>query len=83
MPMGNEEFWVEGDFTKEAMGGMIAVIRKGYLNMTRQDLGKAIKISAKAIDDSEKGIGTKAPAILKKIADKYDLKVEILITTNP
>ena len=64
----------------EEMGDLIALIRQDYLRLTPMELSRQISTKVDTIEKSEKGTTAHGFATLKKTCDRFDLKLEILIS---
>jgi len=75
-----EPFWAEG--TAEEIGEIISVIRKDFLKKTPKELAEEIESKADTIDACESGKSAHGFSLLKKMCEKFNLNLELVITSK-
>jgi DNA-binding XRE family transcriptional regulator len=78
MSKENAKFWASGDSNE--VGDLLMMVRTGYLKQTPVELANNIGSKPDTIEKSEQGKNAHGFSLLKKTCEKFDLKLEILIS---
>ena len=73
-------YWVEGAFDQKDIGEIIQDIRERHLKIDQDELAAKLDVGLDSLKKVEAGESPQAPALLKTIINKYDLKATIKVT---
>ncbi len=73
-------YWIEGEFDQKDIGEIIQDIRERHLKVDQDRLAANLEIGLDSLKKVEAGESPQAPALLKTILNKYNLKAIIKVT---
>lgn len=80
MSKENAKYWAKG--AADEMGDLIKLTRVDHLGLTLSEFARQINAKEGTVESCESGTSAHGLSVLKKTCDKFNLKLEISVSTK-